>query len=62
LDEKDHLLARQNPMDYEKAFKECVREAIKKLEEKKGEGARDQIVGIGVCATVSTPLPLDAKL
>lgn len=53
-------LARQHPADYETALVEAVRAAISQAT---GEAEFDaeRVVGIGVDATASTPVPLDAR-
>ncbi len=53
VDEEVPDLARQVPGDYRKSMAKCVRAALKK-----GPKAK-RIIGIGVCATGSTPLPID---
>ena len=52
-DPKDPHLARQHPRDWADGFFETVREAVKGL-------PTDQIVGVGVDTTGSTPLPVNA--
>ncbi len=60
-DPQDHHLARQSPRDWLYGLEQCVPAA---LEEARGVvGVRpEQIVGIGVDTTGSTPLPVDATL
>jgi L-ribulokinase len=60
LDDKDPNLARQVPADWRKALAKCVKEALGKAKKTKGFKA-DQIIGIGVDTTGSTPLPVDEK-
>jgi len=60
LHPKDPNLARQNPADWLKAMTRCTRAAITAAK-KAGEFAPEQIVGIGIDATASTPLPVDAE-
>jgi L-ribulokinase len=60
LDPKDHNLARQSPLDYlaamTKVIKRAMREACKNI------GVRpDNIAGIGVDTTGSTPIPVDKQ-
>jgi L-ribulokinase len=60
LDKSDHNLARQNPADYLLGLEASVRGALASAA-KNGVSA-EQIVGIGVDTTGSTPLPVDAKM
>ncbi len=55
-DEQDPNLARQYPGDYAESFVDCVRGVLHE-----SGVSRDDIVGIGVDTTGSTPLPVDAK-
>lgn len=54
LDERDPDLARQNPQDYIDGFYDCVLGAMGKA-----GISPDDIVGVGVDTTGSTPLPVD---
>jgi L-ribulokinase len=58
----DPNLARQHPADYVKGAEEATRKALAAA--KRGAGAKsfrpDQVIGIGVDTTGSTPLPVDA--
>jgi len=58
LDEKNPHLARQNPMDYHIAMATVVKKALAGAP----KGAREQVIGIGVDTTGSTPLPVDEHL
>lgn len=58
LDRANPLLARQNPLDYEHGLRECAREALRAAGRVAGFSA-DRVVGIGVDATGSTPIPVD---
>jgi L-ribulokinase len=60
LDRSDPNLARQNPADYIDAFVACVASVVRQARRIKGF-APDQVVGIGVDTTGSTPLPVDEK-
>jgi L-ribulokinase len=60
LDPNDPNLARQKPMDYFEGFCRATLEAITRARTKSGF-TPDQIVGIGVDTTGSTPLPVDNK-
>jgi L-ribulokinase len=58
LDPKDPNLARQNPADYIEGFYRSVRGAIKAAQ-KAVELAPEQVIGIGVDTTGSTPIPVN---
>jgi L-ribulokinase len=60
IDPKDPHLARQQPADYLEGAKVTIREVLKAAA-KIGGFAPDQIIGIGVDTTGSTPIPVDAK-
>src|SRR5262245_24604339 len=60
LDRSNPLLGRQNPLDYVHGFRECAREALRAAGKVAGFSA-ERIVGIGVDATGSTPIPVDEK-
>jgi len=60
LDPKDPNLARHHPADYIEGTEIVVREALKKAAEK-GDFSPDEVIGIGVDTTGSTPLPVDAE-
>jgi len=58
LDPKDHNLARQSPLDYFTAMEQAVNTALR--EAGKNNGVKpDEIAGIGVDTTGSTPIPVD---
>lgn len=59
LDAADHNLSRQNPADYIKGAEVAVKEAVGKAEKADGNFDPDDIIGIGVDTTGSTPLPVD---
>lgn len=59
LDKKNPHLARQYPGDYHTALEAAASKAVKKALRKKIR--QEDIVGIGVAATGSTPLPIDNK-
>ena len=61
LDDKDPHLARQNPRDYHITLQDVVRKVIKSAGKVK-EFSPDEIVGIGVDTTGSTPIPVDENL
>jgi L-ribulokinase len=60
LDPKDPHLARQHPGDYLAALEECVKGALAAASKKRGFSA-DEIVGIGVDTTGSSPIPVDRE-
>ncbi len=60
LDPKDPNLARQNPADYIDGFFQSVEEAVA-IASRDPEFAVEDVVGVGVDTTGSTPLPVDAQ-
>ena len=58
LDPRDHSLARQHPGDFLHGLEHSVRGALAAAGKRRGFQAR-QIVGIGVDATGSSPIPVD---
>ncbi len=60
LDERDSNLARQDPRDYVEGLESSVRGAIAEAE-KTPEFSADEIIGIGIDTTGSTPMPVDEK-
>jgi L-ribulokinase len=60
LDQKDHHLARQNPADYLFGLEKSVRSALAQAATKPGFSV-DQVIGIGVDTTGSSPIPVDAS-
>jgi L-ribulokinase len=60
LDPKDPHLARQRPGDYLAALEECVKGALRAARRMRGFSA-DEIVGIGVDTTGSSPIPVDRE-
>lgn len=61
-DPSDPLLARQNPLDYEEALIAALRDALEHLQQSEGPEAPRKIIGIGIGATASTPIPVDAQM
>ncbi|MGD0596961.1 MAG: ribulokinase [Sedimentisphaerales bacterium] len=59
LDKNDHNLARQNPADYVKGIEVTIKKAIQQAKKTVKKFDADQIIGIGVDTTGSTPLPVD---
>jgi L-ribulokinase len=60
LDPKDPNLARQNPADYIEGFYVSVRRAVSAAKKRAGFKA-ENVIGIGVDTTGSTPMPVDAS-
>ena len=60
LDSKDAFLARQNPLDYLKGLRFLVPSLLRKAARLKGFAAGD-VIGIGVDATGSSPMPADGE-
>ena len=60
LDPSDHNLARQHPGDYLDGLEKCVTGALAEAAGKLGFSP-DQIIGIGVDTTGSSPIPVDAR-
>lgn len=58
LDPKDHHLARQHPGDYLYGLEKSVKGALLAAKKRRGFSA-DQIIGIGVDTTGSSPIPVD---
>jgi L-ribulokinase len=56
IDPRDPHLARQHPADYIAGIEATVADALKQA----GDGVAEQVVGIGVDTTGSTPIPVDA--
>ncbi len=59
LDRKDHNVARQNPADYLIGLETTVKKSIALAKKNDKKFRADQIVGIGVDTTGSTPIPVD---
>ena len=60
LDARDHLLARQHPGDYLYGLEHAVRAALADAAAREKTFSAAEVVGIGVDATGSSPLPVDA--
>ncbi|UCD27305.1 MAG: ribulokinase [Planctomycetota bacterium] len=58
IDPKDPDLARQHPEDYIRGTKACVQQALKEASSNK-DFSPEQVIGIGVDTTGSTPMPVD---
>jgi len=59
LDNADHNLARQNPGDYIKGLEVSIAGAINAAKKNEKNFEPEEIIGIGVDTTGSTPLPVD---
>jgi L-ribulokinase len=59
LDPADHNLARQNPADYLKGIEVTIKGAITEAKNSRKDFEPDQVIGIGVDTTGSTPIPVD---
>ncbi len=59
LDRSDHNVARQNPADYLKGLEITIKQALKQAAKADKKFSADQVVGIGVDTTGSTPIPVD---
>jgi L-ribulokinase len=59
LDPADHNLARQNPADYLKGIEVTIKAAIAEAKKAVKGFEPDQIIGIGIDTTGSTPIPVD---
>ena len=59
ISQRDPNLARQHPRDYETGAEAAVKGVLKEGAEKKGVRP-EEIIGIGVDTTGSTPLPVDS--
>jgi len=61
LDPKDPNVARQNPEDYHQSLVESVQEATAHARHDDHEFSPENIIGIGVDTTGSSPMPVDDK-
>lgn len=59
LDAKDPNVARQNPEDYHQSLVESVQEAMAQARQHDTEFSPENIIGIGVDTTGSSPMPVD---
>jgi L-ribulokinase len=59
LDPSDHNLARQSPADYIKGVEITTKEVLSQAKKADKDFDVDQVIGIGVDTTGSTPLPVD---
>ncbi len=61
LKSDDHHFARQNPADYTFALEQATRLALALAGQAESSFSPDQVVGIGMDGTGSSPLPVDAN-
>lgn len=60
-DPEDPNLARQNPDDYVKGIEATVTKALKKAKTSNPDFSADDVIGIGVDTTGSSPVPVDEE-
>ncbi len=60
-DPADPNVARQNPQDYLHGLVEIIRGAIAQAKEKRPDFQPEEVIGIGVDTTGSTPIPVSAE-
>jgi L-ribulokinase len=61
IDESDPNLARQNPADYLSGIEYTIKEALKIAKDLDKNFSSNDIIGIGVDTTGSSPMPVDEK-
>ena len=61
LDAKDPNVARQNPRDYLTGLEVCIKGTLKEVKKKCPDFKAQNIIGIGVDTTGSSPMPVDIK-
>ena len=61
IDSQDPNLARQNPADYLLGIEVTIKEAVKKAKSSDKYFSTENIIGIGVDTTGSSPMPVDAQ-
>ena len=61
LDKNDHNLARQNPADYIKGMEATIKKAVAVAKRNDKKFKAEEVIGIGVDTTGSTPLPVDSN-
>ena len=61
LDPKEPNLARQNPQDYLDGIKETITNAISKAKKENSEFNPENIIGIGIDTTGSSPMPVNSE-
>ena len=60
LDSGDHNLARQNPADYIKGVEQTIASTVRSAKDADKNFSPEEIIGIGIDTTGSTPLPIDS--
>ena len=60
-DKSDPNVARQNPQDYIQGLEQIIKESLEGASNSFSDFNSDQIIGIGVDTTGSTPIPVDDK-
>jgi L-ribulokinase len=60
IDPSDPNLARQNPADYLKGIEVTIKKVVKKAKTAVRKFSTDDIIGIGIDTTGSSPVPVDA--
>ena len=60
LDPTDHHLARQNPADYLVVLEQATREALAAAQAAEPTFRPEQVIGLGMDGTGSSPIPVDA--
>ncbi|MFL2483699.1 MAG: ribulokinase [Verrucomicrobia bacterium] len=60
-DKSDPNVARQNPQDYIQGLEQIIKESLAEASNSFSDFNSDQIIGIGVDTTGSTPIPVDDK-
>jgi L-ribulokinase len=58
-DDSDPNLARQNPHDYLKGIEVCITKSLQKARDCQPHFTNENIIGIGVDTTGSSPMPVD---
>jgi L-ribulokinase len=61
LDGNDHHLARQNPADYLHALEQATLQALRAAKEAEPAFSPEQVIGLGMDGTGSSPIPVDAN-
>jgi len=61
LDSRDPNLARQNPQDYIPAIEVTITKAVKEAQKKYHDFTPENIIGIGIDTTGSSPMPLNKE-
>jgi L-ribulokinase len=61
IDPKDPNLARQNPADYLKGIEVTITESLKKAKQNDPDFRQENVTGIGIDTTGSSPMPVDVE-